>query len=126
MSKQTMSEWKREGLEKLERFKRLLNKNEHSREELDELDSIGNKFGKHPMFIQASKDNYDARANSGWGGFGAPDCSCHISPPCQQCVDWTNFCEERESIVESGEEPGCVVYAEENPEHDCEAVRNPA
>jgi len=118
---QTIAEWKLEGQRCLEEFKSLLNKNEHTREQLDRLQYIDKKFGKHQMFIQAAKDNYDARANSGWGGFGAPDCSCHIAPPCQACINWTNFCEEREDAVLNQKEPGCVII-----NHDCEVVRNPA
>lgn len=118
---QTIKEFKAEGQECLARFKQLLNKNEHSRDELDDLYYIENKFGKHPTFIQAAKDNYDARANSGWGGFGAPNCTCHISPPCQACIDWTNYCDERQEAVETNKEPGCVVV-----QHDCEVARNPA
>ena len=61
------------------------------------------------MFKQAAKDNYDARANSGWGGFGSPNCSCHISPPCEACVAWTNTCQERD-----GADKGCMQVL-----HDC-------
>lgn len=31
---------------------------------------------------------YDARAMH--PGFGAPDCTCHIAPPCNQCIAFTN------------------------------------
>ena len=118
---QTISEWKTEAQECLARYRQLLNKNEHTREELDELQYIDKKFGQHKDFIAEAKDNYDRRANSGWGGFGAPDCSCHISPPCQACINWTNYCDERQAVVESKQEPGCVIVG-----HDCEVTRNPA
>ena len=118
---QTISDWKQEGLQALERYKTYLNKNELDREQLDDISYIEKKFGKLPEFEAAKKDNYDRRANSGWGGFGAPDCSCHISPPCQACVNWTNYCDERQAVVESKQEPGCVIVG-----HDCEVTRNPA
>jgi hypothetical protein len=113
---QTITEWILEGRECLEEFKRLMNKNEHTREELDRLDYIDKKYGEHGAFIQAKKDNYDARARGGWGGFGAPNCTCHISPPCQACIDWTNYCDERQNAVETLKEPGCTII-----NHGCTA-----
>lgn len=110
MSKQTISEFKKEGAECLVEFKRFINKNHHERSELDRLEYIDKKFGEHPLFIQAKKQNYDARANAGWGGFGSPDCYCHINPPCENCIAWTNTCKERD-----GEEKGCMQV-----KHDCE------
>lgn len=51
---------------------------------------------------------YDARMTH--SGFGAPDCSCHIAPPCQACVDWTNTCDEKDFDKDGG----CIPN-----EHDC-------
>lgn len=109
---QTISEYKIEGQEKLARYKQLLNKNELTDEEWKEANHIKDKFGDHPMFIKARNDNYDARAMN--VGFGAPDCSCHISPPCEACIIWTNACDER---IDNGE-PGCEIV-----EHDCPVGR---
>ena len=49
------------------------------------------------------------------------ECSCHINPPCQQCIDWSNCCDERMAVVEAKVEPGCVVFG-----HDCDVTRNRA
>jgi len=110
----SITEYKIDGQEKLSRYKTLLNKNELSSDELKEIEVIVDKFGEHPIFVQARKDNYDARATH--TGFGAPNCSCHINPPCQACVDWTNYCDEREDAVEVNGEPGCTVIS-----HGCSA-----
>ena len=118
---QTIAEYKEQALLALDRYKQILNKNELDIEELNFLRHVEKRYGELPDFIAAKKDNYDSRANSGWGGFGAPDCSCHISPPCQACVNWTNYCDERQAVVESKQEPGCVIVG-----HDCEVTRNPA
>lgn len=55
---------------------------------------------------------YDAKVTH--SGFGAPNCTCHVSPPCQNCVDWTNYCDERQNEVENLKEPGCYII-----KHDC-------
>lgn len=111
---QTVAEYKLEGQDCLERWKLLLNKNSHTDAELKELDYIKSKFGEHPTFKKAADDNYDRRAMH--TGFGSPDCSCHISPPCQSCVDWTNYCDERQHAVEVDKGPGCTVIS-----HGCDA-----
>ena len=111
---QTITEHKLEGQENLSRWKTLLAKNEHTAEEIKELEYISKRFGKHPLFKKASSTNYDARAMH--SGFGAPDCYCHINPPCQACVDWTNYCDDRQNAVEVNKEPGCTVIG-----HGCDA-----
>ena len=37
-------------------------------------------------------EEYDARMVH--SGFGSPDCSCHIAPPCASCVAWCPTCKE--------------------------------
>ncbi len=74
----------------------------------DRLSALGKKYGQIPAIKQIFKDDYDRKAVH--SGFGAPNCSCFINPPCQNCVDWTNACEER---LDNGE-PGCSIV-----EHDC-------
>ena len=105
---QGIKEYKIEGQECLKEWHNLLNKNELTDEEMDRLEYIRTKYGNHPMFVQESHNNYDRRAVH--SGFGSPDCSCHINPPCQSCVDFTNACEER---LDNGE-PGCLIVG-----HDC-------
>jgi hypothetical protein len=39
-----------------------------------------------------AEEIYDARVTH--SGFGSPNCSCHIAPPCQACVDWCPKCKE--------------------------------
>lgn len=107
--------------EALARYKQLLNKNDLDSEEMNELSTITRKFGNLRRFLKAKDDNYDRRANSGWGGFGSPDCSCHIAPPCSNCIAWTNYCSEREFLSGKKDEPGCIIVG-----HDCEVSRNPA
>lgn len=52
------------------------------------LAELGDKYGHIPAIKKLFDKNYDARAtHSGWG---SPDCSCHIMPPCQACIDFTN------------------------------------
>lgn len=50
-----------------------------------------------------------------WGGYER-NCSCHIAPPCQECVNWSNCCDERMDIVEAKIEPGCTIIS-----HGCYA-----
>jgi hypothetical protein len=114
VSNQSVSEYKVEGRDCLARWTTLLNKNDHSSTELKELQYIQDKFGELPMFKAAASDNYDRRQMH--SGFGSPDCSCHITPPCQSCIDWTNYCDERADAVEIDKEPGCTVIA-----HGCDA-----
>ena len=109
---QTITEWKLEGQAKLRRYRELLNKNDKSDSDIKELEYITKKFGNHPLFVNAGKDNYDRRAMH--PGFGSPDCNCHVSPPCQNCIDWTNACDDR---LDNGE-PGCLITG-----HDCEIGR---
>ena len=82
----------------------------------DRLAELGKKYDHIPAIKQLFKDDYDRKAVH--SGFGAPDCSCFINPPCQNCVDWTNFCKEREIAVSDNHEPGCLII-----EHDCEIGR---
>lgn len=78
-----------------------------------------NKFGNTAEVKKMLSDRYDSMATN--AGFGSPDCSCHIDPPCQACINWTNYCPEREEACEVNGEPGCMIV-----NHDCEVVRNPA
>lgn len=39
-----------------------------------------------------TEEEYDARMVH--SGFGSPDCSCHIAPPCNSCVAWCPTCKE--------------------------------
>lgn len=83
------------------------------------LTELDKKFGHVPAIKKLYDKKYDALATH--PGFGAPDCICFANPPCQACIDWTNYCAEREEAVEINGEPGCIVI-----DHDCEATRNPA
>jgi hypothetical protein len=85
-------------------------------ERLTELDK---EYGHIPAIKKLYAEKYDAVAMH--SGFGAPDCTCFSNPPCQACIDWTNYCAEREEAVEVHGEPGCVII-----DHDCDVVRNPA
>lgn len=54
----------------------------------ERLNELVRKFGHIPAIDKILKDDYDRKAIH--SGFGAPNCSCHIMPPCQACVDYTN------------------------------------
>ena len=94
--------------------KHFLPQNEHTDVEIREFEEAISIVGEHPLVKKMIADNYDARATH--PGFGSPNCSCHTNPPCQACVDWTNFCDEREEAVEVNKEPGCTII-----EHGCDA-----
>ncbi len=83
------------------------------------LNELDKKFGHIPAIKKLYDQKYDAVAMH--PGFGSPDCTCFSNPPCQSCIDWTNYCAEREEAVETRKEPGCVVIG-----HDCEVARDPA
>ncbi len=53
----------------------------------DRLYELVKKFGHIPAIDKLLKDDYDRKAVH--SGFGAPDCGCHIAPPCQACIDYT-------------------------------------
>lgn len=108
---QTVSEWKTEGRDSLVEYKSLLNKNDLNDTEIKRVEYLSKKYGNTVEYKNVKNDNYDRRAMH--PGFGSPDCNCHISPPCQSCVDWTNCCYERLEAVERGE-PGCLPS-----QHDC-------
>lgn len=58
------------------------------------LQQLHDRYGHiKPIKDLFSKD-YDRRVTN--PGFGAPHCSCHIAPPCQNCVDFTNAMSEEE------------------------------
>lgn len=46
------------------------------------------KEGRKPT----DNEIYDARMT--YSGFGAPDCTCHVSPPCSHCVNWCPKCKD--------------------------------
>lgn len=71
------------------RFKSLLMKvGDISDSEAEESNKLWKRWGNSPAFQSIKSNSYDARVkNPGWG---APNCSCHIMPPCQNCVDYTN------------------------------------
>lgn len=83
------------------------------------LSELDKEFGHIPAIKKLYDAKYDAVAVN--SGFGSPDCTCFSNPPCQACIDWTNYCAEREEAVEVRGEPGCMII-----DHDCEATRNPA
>jgi hypothetical protein len=83
------------------------------------LSELDKEFGHIPAIKALYSEKYDAVAVN--SGFGAPDCTCFNNPPCQACIDWTNYCDERQDAVEINKEPGCMII-----DHDCEVVRNPA
>ena len=83
------------------------------------LTELDKEYGHIPAIKKLYDKKYDAVAMH--SGFGAPNCTCFINPPCQACIDWTNYCAEREEAVEVRGEPGCVII-----DHDCDIVRNPA
>lgn len=57
-------------------------------EQIDKLSILLKKFGHIPAIDKIMKENYDNRALH--PGFGAPDCYCHIMPPCDNCIRFTN------------------------------------
>lgn len=58
----------------------------------ERLNELVDKFGHISAIDKILKDDYDRKAVH--SGFGAPNCSCHIMPPCQACIDYTNEKEE--------------------------------
>lgn len=57
-------------------------------ENVERLQYLSDKFGHIPVIKDLFSKDYDRRVSN--PGFGAPNCSCHIMPPCQACVDYSN------------------------------------
>lgn len=54
----------------------------------ERLSELVDKFGRIGPIEKMLKDDYDRKAVH--SGFGAPNCSCHISPPCDRCIEFTS------------------------------------
>lgn len=109
-AKETVEEWKARGREALEVFAGLLAQNELTDEQIYTLESIRKEWGDHPLFKQARDDAYDSRMMH--SGFGAPNCSCHINPPCSACIDYTSHCHKcgeylEENEIDTAPKPTC-------------------
>lgn len=58
------------------------------------LQELHDDYSHIPVIKDLFSKDYDRRVtNPGWG---SKNCSCHISPPCQSCVDVTNGMSEEE------------------------------
>lgn len=73
-------------------LKELLKPKEYGNPE--RIEEIKKVLGEMPAIKQMFSDDYDRRAMH--PGHGAPDCYCHLYPPCQNCVDFTNAMTEEE------------------------------
>jgi hypothetical protein len=51
-----------------------------SKEDGERITELNDRFGHVPAIEHILKDDYDRKMTH--KGFGAPDCFCHIAPPC--------------------------------------------
>lgn len=71
-----------------EEIKKLTFYRNPSDKNITRLYEIQKEFGHIPAIKKLFEDDYDKKAIH--AGFGAPDCYCHIMPPCDNCIRFTN------------------------------------